>query len=355
MKITECYAYDDVLLVPEYSDITSRTDPSLDTTTIVGGIKLDIPLISSPMDTVTEAAMAISMGAMGGMGVLHRFSNFEDQIEMIDELYQDNHIKSIHNERQAPIVPAVGVTNDEKLRFEKLLSTGFIDMISIDIANGHHALMKQMVDFVKSLDQKLPIMAGNVATGDGFKFMADLGVNAVRVGIGSGSICSTRIKSGFGMPVLSSILDCYQHKNKYPNVAIIADGGIRYPKDVVIALVAGADAVMIGNLFAGTLQAPGGIIQTNDGRKWKQYRGMASVEVQAERKGGLKPGTIPEGVSTLIEYKGSVQPIIGELVGGIKLGMAYGNARNISELRKVKMIKLTDAGVTESHAYGTRR
>lgn len=347
--IEECLAYDDVLLVPKYSAVLSRTDESLDTSTIVGGIPLRIPFIASPMDTVSEVEMCVALGKMGGMGVLHRFLDIHDQIKMAQTIAE--------LDPEVPLVVAIGVNEYEKDRFNKLemMLDDNLDMISIDIANGHHILMTEMVKFVRSINPSLPIMAGNVATRDGFEFLADLGVNAVRVGIGSGSICSTRIQSGFGVPVLTSVLQCAEAKIKYPQVSIIADGGIKYPKDVNIALAAGADAVMTGSLFAGTKEAPGDIIYTNDGKAWKRYRGMASAEVQQERRGGLKPGTIAEGVSQLTEYKGSLERVINEFVGGLRLGMAYGNARNIADLRNVEMVRITSSGITESHAFGTRR
>jgi IMP dehydrogenase len=233
-----------------------------------------------------------------------------------------------------------------------------IDMISIDIANGHHVLMEEMVKYVKRKAPGLKIMAGNVATGEGYRFLAeDLGVDAVRVGIGGGSICKTRIQTGFGVPTLASVIDCYKMKIGRPDckASIIADGGIKYPADVVKSLVAGADAVIAGSLFAGTKEAPGDIIYTNDGKAWKSYRGMASAEVQMDRKGGLKPGTVAEGVSQLTPYKGSLERVVNEFVGGLRSGMAYANSMTITELRDIEMIRITSSGVSESHAHGTRR
>jgi IMP dehydrogenase/GMP reductase len=169
------------------------------------------------------------------------------------------------------------------------------------------------------------------------------------------SICKTRIQTGFGVPTLASLIDVYEAKQMGGyNSSIIADGGIKYPADLVKSLVAGADAIIAGSLFAGTKEAPGQIIHTNDGLGWKSYRGMASSEVQADRKGGLKPGTVAEGVSMLTPYKGSLSRVVEEFVGGLRSGMTYANAKTLSELRKIKMIKITNSGISESHAHGTK-
>lgn len=350
----ECLAFDDVLLVPAYSEKRSRMGEDIDISTNIGGIKLAIPLVASPMDTVTEAEMAIAMGQKGGMGVIHRFASVKDQIKMGDVILDFDY----ENQTKTPLVLAVGVTESEQERAVQLIEHFHenLDMISIDIANGHHILMKEMVSFIQGIESDLPIMAGNVATQDGFKFLADLGVKAIRVGIGGGSICKTRIQTGFGMPTLSSILDCAQVKKQYGDVALLADGGIKYPKDVNISIVAGADGVIAGSLFAGTKEAPGGIIYTNDGKAWKNYRGMASASVQDDKRGGLKPGTTAEGVSQLTEYKGSLDRVITDFTGGIRAGMSMANASTLQELRdNAEMIRITNAGISESHAHGTRR
>ena len=349
----ECLAFDDVLLVPGYSEKRSRVGEDIDTSTNVGGIELRIPLISSPMDTVTEADMAIALGRLGGMGVIHRFASMLERIEMGNQILDAHYDSGI----KVPLVLAVGVTEEEKNIARELMEHfhSNLDMISIDIANGHHILMKEMVEYIRGLDGEIPIMAGNVATESGFRFLADLGVNAVRVGIGGGSICKTRIQTGFGVPTLTSVMDCARAKKDYPNVAILADGGIKYPKDLSISLKAGADAVVLGSLFAGTKEAPGGIIYTNDGKAWKNYRGMASAAVQEDKRGGMKPGTTAEGVSQLTEYKGSLERVITDFIGGLRAGMAMVNASNLQELRSAEMIKITSAGISESHAHGTRR
>lgn len=344
----ECLAFDDVLCVPRYSDVRSRMDP--DTSVKVAGIDLKIPMIASPMDTVCEAEMAIELAKLGGMGILHRFCSVEEQVAMAKAVIETSQKEGI----KIPLAMAVGVTESEKERFS-VLSKLPLDLVVIDVANGYHTLTAEMLSYIREISPDISIMAGNVADREGFKCLAQMGVDAVRVGIGSGSICSTRIQTGFGVPLLSSILDCAAIKSFHPKTALIADGGIRYPADVVKSLVAGADAVICGSIFAGTKEAPGGIIYTNDGKAWKNYRGMASFATQLDKKGGLKVGTTAEGVSQLTEYKGSLERVINDFVGGLRSGMSYAGAWEISDLRDVEFVRITGAGLTESHAHGTRR
>jgi IMP dehydrogenase len=307
----KCIAFDDVLLVPVYSEGRSRLE--VDTSVMVGPLKLEIPLISSPMDTVTEFKMAIALGRAGGMGVIHRFMSPEEQHLEIRKVIDLN--------GAIPIVPAIGVNTSERDRFLHLFRQGYdIDMISIDVANGHSILMKEMIDWVKQVTHgELPIMAGNVATAEGYVYLAEAGADAVRVGIGGGSICKTRIQTGFGMPTLASVWDCGDlHKENYPSVSIIADGGIRYPADLVKSLAAGADAVICGSIFAGTQEAPGTTIHDNEGVAWKTYRGMACYSEDTEvltSKGWklIKDVSIKDKVCTLnsdthyLEYQNPVK------------------------------------------------
>jgi IMP dehydrogenase len=350
-----------------------------DISTYVGPIKLEIPLISSPMDTVTEHPMAIAIGRAGGMGIVHR---------ELSPSIQANHLRQIITARndgragagKIKVVPAAGITARERERV-KFLYNEFgseIDMFCLDTANGFTITMREMIQFVKDLTHgDIPIMAGNVAVGEGYRYLAEAGADAVRVGIGGGSICKTRIQTGFGVPTLSSILDCSAFQDnavtrhlpgitprdlydppgeKLSKVTIIADGGIRYPQDLAKSLAAGAGAVMCGSIFAGTKEAPGKEILTNDGKKWKEYRGMASEEVQIDRRGGLKEGTCAEGVSTLVAYKGSLARVLNDFAGGMRSSLTYANASNVEEFRKnARIIKITESGVRESHAFGTRK
>lgn len=358
-----CLSFDDVLIEPTYSDIRSRND--VDTTVSVGGVNLKIPLISSPMDTVTESRMAIAIGQLGGMGILHRFDSFDRRIMELSEV-------ASHSDK-VPVCFAVGVSESEFSFLDEALSLygDEVDMICIDVANGFSVVMKEMVEKVKKAYPKLKIMAGNIACADGYKFMSDLGVDAVRVGIGGGSICMTRIQTGVGIPTLHSVLLANAKRHSagfdtggFPTFPIgsdgpdiIADGGIKYPSDLAKSMIAGASAVICGGIFGGTQEAPGQIIKDNENDTWKVYRGMASEEVQVEKRGGLKKGTVAEGVSTLIPYRGSLKRVVDEFHGGLKSSMTYVNARNTKQFinRPDRLRRVTENGVKESHAYGTRQ
>ena len=355
MIINEALAFDDVLLVPTYTEVRSRSVPKLDTE--IAGIKLTLPMISSPMDTVTESKMAIAIGLAGGMGVIHRFMSSSEQIDNVRSVVRAEE----SHKREIPKVAAIGLGSEEVSRFKELWASVPLDAILVDVANGHSSYMAEGLGKIKDIAPDVKIIAGNVATGEGFYYLAKTGmVDAVRVGIGSGAICSTRIQTGFGVPLLHSIMDCYKSKTSvidHRRVAIIADGGIRYPSDMVKAIAAGADAVMCGNIFAATDETPGELITDEIAPiTYKTYRGMASAEVQRDHRGGLKPLTCAEGVSTRIPAKGSVVPILDEFAGGLRSGMTYANSTSLSELRlNSRFIKITHAGLLESHAFGTRK
>ena len=349
-------AYDDVLIVPSFSDLRSRTEPSIGT--MVGSYKLSCPIISSPMDTVTESAMAIAIGMAGGMGIVHRFMTTEEHILNLRRVAR---AKSFQHNNIIPVVLAVGVGKDERARLKRVLSgikPYSLNAVAIDVANGHSSLVRDMVSFIRDeAGIAIDIIAGNVATGEGFYYLCELGVNAIRVGIGGGSICKTRIMTGFGVPTLTSVLDCRRVKEENDicrDVSILADGGIRYPADLVKSLVAGADAIVAGKILAGTDSSPSEVVLIS-GEKKKVYRGMASLEVQSDKRGGLKPGTCPEGVSTYIEYSGSLDMVINDFIGGLKSAMTYAGARTLDELRgNSRFIQITSSAISESHAFGTR-
>ena len=355
MEIKEALAFDDVLLVPTYTEIKSRSIPKINTK--IAGLNLSLPIISSPMDTITESKMAIALGLAGGMGVIHRFMFVSEQIDNIRSILQAEK----DSKAEIPKVAAVGLGNDEIGRFKELWSSIPLDAVLIDVANGHSSYMAEGLGRIKDIAPDVKIIAGNVATGEGFLYLAETGmVDAVRVGIGSGAICSTRIQTAFGVPLLHSIMECYYVKQTRPKtteVAIIADGGIRYPSDMVKAIAAGADAVMCGRILAATDETPGDLIRDEiAGITYKTYRGMASAEVQRDRRGGLKPLTCAEGVSTRIPAKGSVTPILEEFAGGLRSGMTYANATTLQQLRQnAKFVKITHAGLLESHAFGTKK
>ena len=358
MNMGDPPSFDDVMIVPTYSELRSRSIPDIKTN--VAGLSLAAPIISSPMDTVTGSKMAHTMALNGGLGILHRFLSKEDRANMIHRLIELSE-KDRSAISQPTIVPAIGVGESERERFLYLLSKfkEQLSAVAIDVANGDSSYMVEMVRWVKDITHgEMPVIAGNVATGEAFVRLAEAGVNAVRVGIGGGSICKTRIMTGIGVPTLASVVDCYQARlsnSLYGNVSIIADGGIRYPADLVKSLASGADAIIAGQIFAATLDAPGEISMIN-GSKVKVYRGMASKEVQEDRRGGLRPGTCAEGVSTYIPLKGKARYVIDEFCGGLRSAMTYVNARNLIGLREnSRFIRITPSALDESHAFGTKQ
>ena len=328
-------SFDDVLLVPQYSDIDSRK--SLSTSNQLDDkITLGLPIISSPMDTVTEVDMAFAMDTHGGLGIIHRYNTVNDQARLVKKAK----LKGV------PVVGvAIGVTGDFLERAQALVEEG-ASVLCIDVAHGHHSMVERAIQSLKSVfGDSLHIMAGNVATGEGARDLANWGADSVRVGIGGGSICSTRLVSGHGVPTFQTIIDCVEYGCSVP---IIADGGMKTSGDIVKALAAGADFVMLGSMLAGTTQSPGQVFD-NGNKKYKVYRGMASSEAQVNWRG--KTST-PEGISTTIPYKGDVNTILGDLRGGIQSGMSYSGARTIRDLQaKAKFIRQTPAGQSESYTH----
>jgi IMP dehydrogenase len=313
-KFKEALTYDDLLLVPRYSDIRSRSH--VDTAVAMdANITLSLPIISSPMDTVTETSMATAMHQAGGLGVIHRYNSIEEQAALV----HDAHSKGIVN-----IGAAVGVTGDFEERAQALCASG-ANVICVDVAHGHHILMKKALESLRLLfDDNIHIIAGNVATLEGFNDLADWGANSVRCNIGGGSICSTRTN-------------------------IIADGGVRTSGDIVKAIAAGADFVMLGSLLSGTEETPGKVQTTAAGKKYKLYQGMASRKAQESWKGTFSSD---EGISTFVDYKGPVQNVLTSLHKGLVSGLSYSGCRSISEFQSsAKFIKQTQAGLLESHTH----
>ena len=326
-------SFDDVLMIPHYSDVESRK--SLSTTNNLGNIKLGLPIISSPMDTVTELKMAYAMHTNGGLGIIHRYNSIEEQAKIV----KDSQVG------EAVVGAAIGVTGDYQERAQELVKAG-ANILCVDVAHGHHSMMRDALKHLKEeYGGDTHIMAGNVATGQGSLDLASWGADSIRVGIGGGSICSTRLVSGHGVPTLQSIIDCVTAGCPVP---IIADGGMKTSGDIVKALAAGADFVMLGSMLAGTDQSPGQVFDNGD-KKYKVYRGMASSEAQVNWRG--KTST-PEGISTTIPYKGDVNNILADLKGGIQSGLSYSGARTIQELQsKAHFVQMTSAGRGESHTH----
>jgi len=332
----EALCYEDVLLIPQFSEIRSRSLINLSS----GNFKL--PIISSPMDTVTEADMAIAMANVGGIGVIHRYNSIEKQVEEVKKVVQNGQ----------QVAGAIGISGDFEERAFELYEAG-CNIICLDVAHGHHIMMKEAIQKIKVNHPNIEIMAGNVATSYGYADLSEWGADYIRCNVGGGSICSTRIQTGHGYPGLQTLFDCYDTKLTYGfESKIIADGGIRNSGDIVKALAAGADFVMLGSLLAGTKESPGeSFIQ--DGVMKKVYRGMASKEAQQNWKGTYSSF---EGVSSTILYRGSVVDVLNDLERGIRSGLSYSGALSIEELRdKCVWSKQTNAGQIESSPHILRK
>ena len=329
-------SYDDVLLVPQYSDIKSRSEIDL-SSNLNNDLILTLPLFSSPMDTVTESDMCIAMDSFGGAGIVHRYNTIEEQSKIVS-----NAANKINNNLGA----AVGITGDYLERASEIYNQG-ANFICVDVAHGHHSAMKIALKRLRvMLGDSFHIMAGNVATLQGINDLSDWGADSVRCNIGGGSICSTRVQTGHGMPGLQTIFECAKTDR---DVTIIADGGIKNSGDIVKAIAAGADAVMCGSLFAGTKQSPGEMFTDRDGFRWKTYRGMASKEAQVDWKGKYSSF---EGVSSRVPYRGSVEDILFDLEKGIRSGLSYSGARTIKHFQSAaEFMTQTSAGATESGTH----
>jgi len=336
--VKKTVTYDDVLLVPRYSEIRSRKEIDV-SNDLDDNIRLRVPIIASPMDTVSGFEMASLMSKLGGLSVIHRYMDVSDQARIVGDL---------KNETGAFVAAAIGTGRDNVVRATCLVQAG-VDVLCVDVAHGHHIAVKEIIEDLRSLSafDNVHIMAGNVATPEAVSSLASWGANSIRIGIGGGSICSTRIQTGHGVPTLQSVLDCAAVADEH-DVKIIADGGIRNSGDIVKSYAAGADFVMIGSLLAGTTEAPGRIITMGD-RKYKEYRGMASAEAQMDWRG--RTASL-EGVSSMIPYKGPVLPILEQIENGIRSGFSYSGARTFTEFQtQASMIQQSSAGQLESSTH----
>lgn len=354
--------FDDVLLIPAESHVLpNEVDLS---TQLADNIKLNIPLISAGMDTVTEGAMAIAMALQGGLGVVHKNMSIQAQASEVANVKSvvvpSNATKAaVDDQNRLLCAAAVGVTSDTFERAEALLEAG-ADAVVIDTAHGHSAGVLRKIKEFREHFPKQTLIAGNVATGDATRALFDAGVDVVKVGIGPGSICTTRIVAGVGVPQITAIYDAASAAREY-HKPIIADGGIKYSGDVVKALAAGGNAVMLGSMLSGTTEAPGDIFEDN-GKKYKRYRGMGSVGAMAQAhgssdryfQGGVNEANklVPEGIEARVEYKGDVSDVVFQIDGGLRSGMGYCGAANISELiEKAQFVQITNAGLRESHPH----
>ena len=337
----EALCFDDILMVPQDSDVSSRH--SVDLSMNIGPeerrVNLNLPVIAAPMDTVCGMDMCMAMSHSGGMGVLHRYMDIESQIEIVKSLTKMNYGFGV----------SVGATNGFLVDAKKLVNAG-AKIVLVDIANGHSVYAVQAVkDLRKEFQDDIHIMAGNVATIEGFKNLAMAGADSIRVGIGGGAACTTRIVSGHGVPTLQSIMDIYQWKKDNTYTSIIADGGIRNSGDMVKAFAAGADAVMVGSMLAGTAESPGEVTTDHSGKEVKIFRGMASAHAQMDKFGKV---SVAEGISTTVPYKGSVEHILTQIRGGLGSGCSYSGVSTLSELAEnAEYVKVTSLSLNESKPH----
>jgi IMP dehydrogenase len=343
--------YDDVLLLPDASDVVpSEVDTK---TQLTRNISLDVPLVSSAMDTVTESQMAIAMAKAGGIGIIHRNLSVEEQV---------THAKLVKGAGLL-VGAAVGVGDDGYARAQALIEAG-IDVVVVDTAHGHHRAVLDAIERIKNRYSDQEVIGGNVATRAGAQALINAGADAVKVGVGPGSICTTRVVAGVGVPQVTAIMEAAKACKK-SDVPLIADGGLQYSGDIAKAIVSGADSVMLGSLLAGCDESPGELIEI-DGKKYKAYRGMGSLgamQSRGEKKSYSKDRymqddvlaedkLVPEGIEGKVAYRGSVATVVHQLVGGLRSGMGYAGAATIDDLkRNGRLVQITFAGLQESHPH----
>ena len=345
VTIKESLTFDDVLLLPRYSNVLpSDTNISLNLTK---KITLKAPFLSSAMDTVTESRMAIAIAKSGGLGVIHRNLSIKDQTKEIIKVKSKNLL----------VGAAVGTNKEDLLRSKSLIDNG-CDLIVVDTAHGHSEKVLKILSKLKKINSKIPICVGNIATGEAAKKLYNSGADIIKVGIGPGSICTTRMVAGIGVPQISAVMDVKKALKK-KNVKIISDGGIKFSGDIAKALAAGADAIMMGSIFAGTDESPGKKFKYK-GKLYKQYRGMGSIGAMSSGSANRyfqknfkdKSKFVPEGVEGRVIYKGSVSKIIYQLKGGLRSSMGYIGAKNLNQIIKnAEFIKITKAGFYESMVH----
>lgn len=354
----DALTFDDVLLVPQYSEITP--DMADVSTKLTNTFKMNVPFLSAAMDTVSEHKLVTALALAGGLGVIHKNMSIADQakeVEMVKNYEFDNEKYKralIDKKGRLCVGAAIGVTADMMDRVHALMDAG-VDVFVLDSAHGDS---KNIINAIKNLRLEYPSMeliAGNVATYEGALDLMKAGASAVKVGMGPGSICTTRIIAGIGVPQLQAVMDCAR-ASKEMNVPIIADGGIKYSGDVVKALAAGANTVMLGGLFATCEEAPGDIYESN-GKKYRTYRGMGSIEAMAKGSTDRYFQTghkkfVAEGVQGIVEVKTTVEELVFQLIGGLKAGMGYCGSKDISTLQeKGTFIKITNNALLESHPH----
>ncbi|MBU0976804.1 MAG: IMP dehydrogenase [Nanoarchaeota archaeon] len=334
-------SYDDVLVVPKYNKVFSRKDVSFKTK-VTRNFFIDIPLVAANMDTVCESRLAIALGKLGGLGIIHRFLTVEQEADEVRKVKAEGLI----------CAAAVGVNDSSQERVRALVGAG-VDIIVLDIAHGHSKRAGKTLDWIKLNFPKVDVMAGNIATKGAAEYFLSKGADAVKVGVGPGAACTTRVMAGAGVPQITAVMDAYEATQG--RIPICADGGLKNPGDIVKAIGAGGNTVMSGFIFAGCEETPGEVIEEN-GKKFKVYRGMASYDAilrKLQLDGKTKEELISvEGEKKLIEYKGPIEPIVKRFIGGLASGMTYVGADTMEKLcGKADFIQITSAGRKESVAH----
>lgn len=355
--------FDDVLLIPAASDVLPQ-DIDLKVN-LSDQIHLNLPIISAGMDTVTEHKMAIAMAKLGGLGVIHKNMSVNAQVNEVQKVKAQKPnlskelLAAVDDQGLYLVAAAVGITDNTIERAKQLIKAG-ANAIVVDTAHGHSAGVLRKVKELRQTFPQITLIAGNVATAAGTKALYEAGVDVVKVGIGPGSICTTRVVAGIGVPQVTAVMDAATIAQQY-HKTIIADGGIKYSGDLVKALAAGGDAVMLGSMLAGTAEAPGKIFE-KDGQKYKEYRGMGSLAAMDQKNGSKdryfqsevndSRKLVPEGIEGIVSYKGEVSDIIYQLEGGLRSGMGYTGSTTIQELKDTaQFIQITNAGLRESHPH----
>ncbi len=361
MKILqEGYTFDDLLLIPAYSEVVpANVDLKV---TLSNKIKLSIPVTSAAMDTVTESRFAIKLACLGGLGFIHKNMSIDQQADMV-KVVKETKIESVYiqpavdENKRLLVGAAIGVNQDTLNRVKALVAAG-VDVIAVDSAHGHS---KGVLDTIHQIRQHYPtldIVGGNIVTAHAASDLIQAGANILKVGVGPGSICTTRVVSGVGVPQLSAIMDVSTIAKKH-GVALIADGGIKQSGDIVKALAAGADAIMLGNLFAGCEETPNDVFELN-GKKVKSYVGMGSLEAMKKGssdryfQGGVKELSklVPEGIEGIVAYKGTLEHVVYQMMGGLRSGMGYCGCKDIEELQNnAQFTKISGSGLIESHPH----
>ena len=343
--IKEALTFDDILILPRYSNILPiNTNISL---SLTNKINLKVPFLSSAMDTVTESNMAIAIAKAGGIGVIHRNLKIKFQSEEIKKVKRKNLL----------VGAAIG-TNEEDLERARALLDNGADLIVIDTAHGHSEKVIKVLSKLKKINGKTAICVGNIATGEAAKELYNSGADIIKVGIGPGSICTTRMVAGIGVPQITAVMEVSKAL-KGKKIKIISDGGIKFSGDIAKAIAAGADAIMMGSIFAGTEESPGKKLKIKN-KFYKQYRGMGSIGAMSagssnryfQRNHKDKSKFVPEGVEGRVEYKGNVSKIVYQLKGGLRSSMGYIGANKLEDIKKnAKFIKITKAGFYESMVH----